>query len=217
MAPPCKGCQEVTLVGMVQNIFFLLVTGRIARSIQTSSSFQGYPPWLRLADKTRKTRVQQVPCWEHLFSPFLSTIYNTLVPGKQWQRKIKHTREQEMIPREDTLEKKTFSGNKIQWTEDTVTLAGNASVRFIQVSIDNVMFGVKYHSNEWWKRLEYSWRLRLWQIIYVCINFFMWANQLIKILYTKIVPQILEDQTSKISSIQTKQRAENSTVKTLPA
>ena len=44
MAPPCKVCQEVTLVGMVQNIFFLLVKGRIARSIQTSSSFQEDPP-----------------------------------------------------------------------------------------------------------------------------------------------------------------------------
>ena len=163
MAPPSRGCQEVTLVGMVQNIFFLLMKRRIARSIQTSSSFQEYPPWQLLADKTRKKRVQQVPCWEHLFSPFLSTIYNTFLPGKQWQRKIKHTCEAVVIPREDTLKKKTFSGNKIQWGECY-------SVRFIQVSIYNVTLGVKYHSNEWWKRLEYSWRLRVWQYMFGLIS-----------------------------------------------
>ena len=39
MAPFCKGCQEVTIVGMVQSIFFQLVREQTGRSIQTPPSF----------------------------------------------------------------------------------------------------------------------------------------------------------------------------------
>ena len=47
-------------------------------------------------------------------------------------------------------------------------------VRLIQVLIDNVMWGVKCHSNEQWKRLEYS--QRLWRYTFALISLFKWTN-----------------------------------------
>ena len=41
-------------------------------------------------------------------------------------------------------------------------------VRLIQVLIDNVIWGVKCHSNEQWKHLEYS--QRLWQYTFALIS-----------------------------------------------
>ena len=45
-----------------------------------------------------------------------------------------------------------------------------------QVSIDNVIRGVKCHSNEQWKRLEYS--QRLWRYTFAFISLLKWTNWL---------------------------------------
>ena len=47
-------------------------------------------------------------------------------------------------------------------------------VRLKQVSIDNVIWGVKCHSNEQWQRLEYS--QRLWRYTFALISLFKWTN-----------------------------------------
>ena len=47
-------------------------------------------------------------------------------------------------------------------------------VRLLQVSIDNVIWGVKCHSNEQWKRLEYS--QRLWRYTFALISLLKWTN-----------------------------------------
>ena len=45
----------------------------------------------------------------------------------------------------------------------------SCSVRLIQVSIDNTIWGVKCHLNEQWKHLEYS--QRLWRYTFAWIKF----------------------------------------------
>ena len=62
--------------------------------------------------------------------------------------------------------------NKIQWNLYEEDILGEycsvrliQGARLIQVSIDNVIWGVKCHSNEQWKRLEYS--QRLWRYTFV--------------------------------------------------
>ena len=47
-------------------------------------------------------------------------------------------------------------------------------VHLIKVSIDNVIWGVKCHSNKLWKCLEYS--QRLWRFTFALISLFKWTN-----------------------------------------
>ena len=47
-------------------------------------------------------------------------------------------------------------------------------VRLTQVSIDDVIWGVKCHSNGQWKRLEYS--QRLWRYTFALISLSKWTN-----------------------------------------
>ena len=72
----------------------------------------------------------------------------------------------------------------IQWNLYKADTPGECcSVCLIQVSIDNAIWGVKCHSNEQWKRLEY---LPKTMTIYDCINFFIKVGQLIIVPWTKI-------------------------------
>ena len=68
----------------------------------------------------------------------------------------------------ETCIKRTPSGNAVKCPLNT----GCPSVR--QVSIDNVIWGVKCHSNEQWKRLEYS--QRLWRYTFALISLLKWTN-----------------------------------------
>ena len=53
-------------------------------------------------------------------------------------------------------------------------------VRVIQFSIDNVIWGVKCHSNEQWKRLQYS---RDWRYTFALISYLSkWTNWSLQVL-----------------------------------
>ena len=64
-----------------------------------------------------------------------------------------------------------YSETCIKWTK-----LGNAvqDVHLIQVSIDNVIWGVKCHSNKQWKRFRI---LPETMTIYICMNFFIKEDQ----------------------------------------